>query len=115
MAVLSNNIFTPDRVKTDPFPEQFLLLCRKCKTNRVNVPTGGLLRESPSYGQTLHAQKTILRKRIMFGFKSKREKLEAKLAKTLKEAFELSHTDRKKSDEKNAEADEITKQLDALD
>jgi hypothetical protein len=51
----------------------------------------------------------------MFGFKSKREKLEAKLAKTLKEAFELSHTDRKKSDEKNAEADEITKQLDALD
>ena len=73
------------------------------------------MRESPSYGQTPRAQKTILRKRIMSGFKSKREKLEAKLAKTLKEAFELSHTDRKKSDEKNAEADEITKQLDALD
>jgi len=51
----------------------------------------------------------------MFGFKTKKEKLEAKLAKTLKEAFDLSHTDRKKSDEKTAEADEITKQIDALD
>ena len=35
----------------------------------------------------------------MFGMKSKKEKLEAKLARLLAEAYRLSHTDRRKSDE----------------
>jgi polyhydroxyalkanoate synthesis regulator phasin len=51
----------------------------------------------------------------MFGMKSKKEKLEAKLAKLLQEAYQLSHTNRKKSDEKTAEADELRKQIDAMD
>ena len=51
----------------------------------------------------------------MFGMKSKKEKLEAKLAKLLEEAYKLSHTDRAKSDAKAAEADEITKQLEAME
>lgn len=51
----------------------------------------------------------------MFGMKSKKKKLEAKLGKLLKEAYRLSHTDRKKSDEKVAEAEELRKQIDAMD
>ena len=51
----------------------------------------------------------------MFGRKSKKEKLEAKLAKLLEEAYRLSHVNRKESDQKTAEAEEIRKQLDAMD
>ena len=51
----------------------------------------------------------------MFGTKSKKEKLEAKVAKLLEEAYKLSHTDRTKSDAKTAEADELTKQLEAME
>ena len=51
----------------------------------------------------------------MFGMKSKKEKLEAKLKKLLEEAYQLSHTDRKKSDEKIAEAEELGKQIDAME
>jgi hypothetical protein len=51
----------------------------------------------------------------MFGMKSKKEKLEAKLKKLLEEAYQLSHTDRKKSDEKTAEAEELGKQIDAME
>lgn len=51
----------------------------------------------------------------MFGMKSKKQKLEAKLAKLLDEAYRLSHTDRRKSDEKTAEADELQKQIDAME
>ncbi|MEM7477764.1 MAG: Lacal_2735 family protein [Planctomycetota bacterium] len=51
----------------------------------------------------------------MFGMKSKKQKMQAKLEKLLQEAFELSHTNRKKSDEKTAEAAELQKQLDALE
>lgn len=51
----------------------------------------------------------------MFGFKSKKEKLEAKHKKLLEEAYKLSRTNRAKSDEKIAEAEEISKQLDAMD
>ena len=51
----------------------------------------------------------------MFGFKSKKEKLEAKHRKLLEESYKLSHTDRAKSDSKAAEADEIRKQLDAME
>ena len=52
---------------------------------------------------------------MMFGMKSKKEKLEAKLAKLLEEAYKLSHSNRMKSDEKTAEADELRKQIDAMD
>lgn len=51
----------------------------------------------------------------MFGFKSEKDKLEAKLAKLLDEAYKLSHTNRKKSDEKTMEAEEVKKQLEALE
>ena len=50
----------------------------------------------------------------MFGFKSKKEKLEARLAKVMAEAYELSHSNRRKSDEKTAEAEEIRKQIEEL-
>ncbi len=48
----------------------------------------------------------------MFGFKSHRDKLEERYKQLLEEAYQLSHTNRKKSDEKAAEADEVRKQLD---
>ena len=51
----------------------------------------------------------------MFGMKSKKEKLEAKLGKLLEEAYKLSHTNRTKSDEKTAEAEELRKQIEAMD
>lgn len=51
----------------------------------------------------------------MFGRKSKKEKLEAKFNKLMQEAYKLSHTDRKKSDEKTAEADELRKQIEAME
>jgi hypothetical protein len=50
----------------------------------------------------------------MFGMKSKKEKLEAKLKKLLTEAYELSHTNRTKSDQKAAEAEELRKQIDEM-
>ena len=50
----------------------------------------------------------------MFGMKSKKEKLEAKRKKLLEEAYQLSHTNRMKSDEKTAEAEELRKQIDRL-
>ena len=51
----------------------------------------------------------------MFGMKSKKAKMEAKLAKLLNEAFELSKTNRKKSDEKTAEAEQLRQQIEAMD
>ena len=50
----------------------------------------------------------------MFGMKSKKEKLEAKLAKLLDESFRLSKTNRKKSDEKAAEAEQLRKQIESM-
>ena len=50
----------------------------------------------------------------MFGMKTKKEKLEAKYQKLLEEAYKLSHSNRSKSDEKAAEADELRKQIDAM-
>lgn len=51
----------------------------------------------------------------MFGFKSRKQKLEAKLAKLQEEAYKLSHTNRRKSDEKAAEAEELRRQIDAME
>ncbi len=48
-------------------------------------------------------------------FGDPKKKLERKYKQLLDEAYRLSHTDRKASDLKAAEADEIRKQLDALE
>ncbi|GAA0871852.1 hypothetical protein GCM10009117_09980 [Gangjinia marincola] len=53
----------------------------------------------------------------MFGlFKKKTEveKLQERYAKLMKEAHALSTTNRKASDQKTAEADQVLKQIDAL-
>lgn len=51
----------------------------------------------------------------MFGSSSSREKLQEKYNKLMQEAYELSTVNRKKSDLKRAEAEEVGKQLDELD
>lgn len=51
----------------------------------------------------------------MFGSKSNKEKLQAKYSKLMQESYELSTIDRKKSDQKLAEAEAIGKQIDALE
>lgn len=53
----------------------------------------------------------------MFGLfkkKTETEKLQEKYKKLMEEAFKLSHTDRKASDDKTAEAEEVMKQIVAL-
>ncbi|MGI9496013.1 MAG: Lacal_2735 family protein [Mariniblastus sp.] len=50
----------------------------------------------------------------MFGFGSKTKKLEKKYAQLLEEAFQLSTSNRAKSDEKTAEAEKVRIQLEAL-
>ena len=50
-----------------------------------------------------------------FSRKSEKEKLQEKYQKLVNEAYKLSHTDRKASDLKTAEADEVLKQIEALD
>ncbi|MDG2492700.1 MAG: Lacal_2735 family protein [Flavobacteriaceae bacterium] len=53
----------------------------------------------------------------MFGLfkkKTELEKLQIKYKTLLKEAFELSKTNRGKSDQKTYEADEIAKKIEAL-
>jgi len=58
-----------------------------------------------------------LNKRSMglFKKKSEKEKLQKKYEKLLKEAFELSKSNRQASDAKQAEADQILKQMEALE
>ncbi len=51
----------------------------------------------------------------MFGFASQKVKLEKKYKQLLDEAYQLSHVNRKASDDKAAEADEVRKKLDALE
>ena len=53
----------------------------------------------------------------MFGLfkkKSEKEKLETEYKKLIEEAYRLSHTDRKASDAKTAEADAVLKKIEAL-
>ena len=53
----------------------------------------------------------------MFNFfkkKSAVEKLELKYKKLLDESYKLSHSNRKESDNKRAEAEEILKQIEAI-
>jgi hypothetical protein len=54
----------------------------------------------------------------MFGLfkkKSKKEKLNEQYKKLMEESYRLSHSDRKASDLKRAEAEEILKEIDALE
>lgn len=51
----------------------------------------------------------------LFTRKSEKEKLQAKYSKLVDEAYKLSHTDRRASDLKTAEADQVLKQMEALD
>jgi len=64
---------------------------------------------------TCSGQTNLQTQELMFGLKSKKEKLEVKYATLLQEAYELSHTNRTKSDEKTAQADELRKQIDAME
>ena len=50
----------------------------------------------------------------LFKKKSEVDKLQEQYKKLMKQAFELSKSNRTKSDEKTAEAEEILKQIDAL-
>jgi len=53
----------------------------------------------------------------MFGLFKKetpKQKLEKQYKKLLEESYQLSSTDRKASDQKLAEAEEVAKQIDAL-
>ena len=52
----------------------------------------------------------------MFGlFKDRKAKLEKKYQQLLAEVHRLSHIDRKKSDMKAAEADQVRKEIEALE
>lgn len=51
---------------------------------------------------------------MIFG-KTKKQTLETKYKNLLEEAFQLSHSNRRRSDDKAAEADEIRKQIEALE
>jgi len=51
----------------------------------------------------------------MFGFSNKKSKLEKKYKKLLDDAYRLSHTNRRKSDEKTAEAEDVRLQLEAME
>jgi len=60
---------------------------------------------------------SLKKRRFMFGFfkkKSEKEKLTEKYNKLLKEAFELSSVDRKASDAKQSEANDLWKQIEQL-
>ena len=48
----------------------------------------------------------------LFKRKTGKEKLQARYKKLMEEAYKLSHTDRKASDLKNAEADALLKRID---
>ena len=54
------------------------------------------------------------RKRKMFGFGNKKDKLQAKYQKLMQESFDLSTVNRELSDRKRAEAESIGQQLDEL-
>ena len=51
----------------------------------------------------------------LFSRKSEKQKLQDKHKKLVEEAYKLSHTNRKASDLKTAEADELLKKIEAMD
>ncbi|MFK8111585.1 MAG: Lacal_2735 family protein [Rubripirellula sp.] len=56
-----------------------------------------------------------MEKEAMFGSGKSKEKLQEQYNKLMKESFDLSTVNRKKSDLKRGEAEEIGKQLDELE
>ncbi|WP_436515395.1 Lacal_2735 family protein [Ekhidna sp. To15] len=50
----------------------------------------------------------------IFSKKSPKEKLQKKYEKLMKESYDLSRSNRKASDQKVAEAEEVLKEIDAL-
>lgn len=50
----------------------------------------------------------------MFGFGSRKEKLQEKYSRLMQEVYELSTVNRQKSDLKRAEAEEVEKQLEQI-
>jgi len=57
----------------------------------------------------------VVEKLKMFGSGNNKEKLQEKYNMLLQESFDLSTANRKKSDMKRAEAEEIAKQIDELE
>jgi len=53
--------------------------------------------------------------RLMFGSGNRKDKLQKKYDQLMQESFELSTVNRRKSDMKRAEAEEIGKQIDELE
>lgn len=51
----------------------------------------------------------------LFKRTSEKEKLQAKYEKLIAEAYKLSHSDRKASDLKTDEADELMKKIESMD
>lgn len=51
----------------------------------------------------------------LFSRKSEKEKLQDKYKKLIDEAYKLSHSDRRASDLKTAEADELIRRIEAMD
>ena len=56
-----------------------------------------------------------LEEAIMFGLGNRKKKLQDKYNKLMQESFDLSTVNRKKSDLKRAEAEEVSRQLDELE
>lgn len=51
----------------------------------------------------------------LFKKKSEKEKLQQQYKRLMESSYRLSHTDRKASDQKAAEADEIMKKIESMD
>ncbi|HBE68040.1 MAG TPA: hypothetical protein DDW52_07805 [Planctomycetaceae bacterium] len=52
---------------------------------------------------------------MFFGTKNKKAKLQAKYNRLMQESYDLSTSNRKLSDDKRAEAEEVARQLDELE
>ena len=59
-----------------------------------------------------------VKRKIMFGLfrkKSSKDKLQEKYRKLMEEAYRLSHSNRKASDEKTAEAEAILRRIESME
>ena len=59
--------------------------------------------------------RTLSKQNAMFGSSNDKETLQKKYNQLMEESYKLSHTNRKKSDMKRGEAEEIGKRLDELE
>ena len=94
----------------------------RCNPLRVTKESFGALREKQTsrrwevwpyyyYYYWIRAGSVL----AMFGFGNQKDKLREKYSKLMQESFDLSTVNREKSDQKRAEAEEVGKQLDALE